>query len=80
MGHWDITEQLAHIKSAQDDELIKQKLNSLDWMHIPTHTVTRIEVIDQRGRVFARHLREGEVMSVSMQDDNRTMKIFIDDK
>lgn len=37
--------------------------------------VTRIEVIDATGRAFVAYYRTSGV-SISMQDDDRTMKIF----
>lgn len=40
--------------------------------------VTRLEIIDETGRVYVnRNIKSSEVI---MQDDNRTMKIFITNK
>ena len=36
--------------------------------------ITRFEVIDENGRAYARHFAE---VTVSLQDDNKTLKIFI---
>ena len=40
--------------------------------------VNRVEVIDQTGRAYTHYLRETESVRYSLQDDNRTLKIFID--
>jgi hypothetical protein len=40
--------------------------------------VNRIEVIDQTGRAYTHYLRETESVRYSLQDDNRTLKIFIE--
>lgn len=39
-----------------------------------TSKVTRIEVIDQKGRRFVTHSAEN--VALSLQDDGRTMKVF----
>jgi hypothetical protein len=41
--------------------------------------VTRIEVIDENGRVYVNWKEENKVM-ISLQDDGRTLKIFISQK
>lgn len=46
---------------------------------ITISTVTRVEVIDQKGRSYVNINPENKVY-VSIQDDNRTMKIFISNK
>lgn len=43
----------------------------------PLKGCTRVEVIDNSGRILVRYLRKTEKMSVSLQDDSRTIKIFI---
>ena len=41
--------------------------------------VNRIEVIgSEEGREYVRYLKDDERMFAVLQDDNRTMKIFID--
>ena len=42
--------------------------------------INRLEVIDQTGRAYVHHFRvhENESVRYSLQDDNRTLKIFID--
>jgi len=40
--------------------------------------INRLEVIDQTGRAYVHYLHENEDVRYSLQDDNRTLKIFID--
>ena len=42
----------------------------------PTFAVTRVEVIDQRGRSYVNWNNKNSV-EVQLQDESRTMKIFI---
>ena len=46
--------------------------------------VTRLEVIDESGRAYVKYLQKDkekyEGIRFSLQDDNRTLKIFIDQK
>jgi hypothetical protein len=46
----------------------KRKMNKID----------RIEIIDETGRVYVRRLSENEWLEYSLQDDSRTLKMFID--
>ena len=39
--------------------------------------VTRFEVIDEEGRTYVNHLNEDQRVKFSLQDDNRTLKVFI---
>jgi hypothetical protein len=41
-------------------------------------SVNRVEVIDEEGRTYVNHLEEGESVKFSLQDDNKTLKVFID--
>jgi len=41
--------------------------------------VNRIEVIDDTGRGYIKYLKGDEKVRYELQDDNRTLKIFIDD-
>lgn len=41
-------------------------------------TVNRFEVIDEEGRTYVNHLEEGQSVKFSLQDDNKTLKVFID--
>lgn len=40
--------------------------------------VNRIELIDSTGRVFVKYLEKDEKPRYNLQDDNKTLKIFID--
>jgi len=40
--------------------------------------VNRFEVIDDRGRTYVKYLDKGEGIKYALQDDNRTLKVFID--
>tara|TARA_B110000259_G_scaffold78185_1_gene91657 strand:+ start:880 stop:1302 length:423 start_codon:yes stop_codon:yes gene_type:complete len=42
--------------------------------------VTRFEVIDENGRSYTKYLDKDEGIKYSLQDDNRTLKIFVNDK
>ena len=39
--------------------------------------VNRLEVIDETGRGYVRYFKEGEKLTYSFQDDDRTLKIFV---
>ena len=41
---------------------------------------TRFEYIDQKGRVVVKYLNDNEKLSISVQDDGRTLKVFLKDK
>lgn len=40
--------------------------------------VDRVEVIDSEGRSYSKNLASGEGVEFKLQDDNRTLKIFVD--
>lgn len=40
--------------------------------------VTRFEVIDEEGRTYVNHLNEDQRVKFSLQDDDCTLKVFID--
>ena len=40
--------------------------------------VNRLEVIDDTGRALVKYLNKGEKLRYDLQDDNRTLKIFVD--
>ena len=42
--------------------------------------VTRVEVIDEEGRSYVNYLNEDQRVHFSLQDDDRTLKVFIDDQ
>ena len=40
--------------------------------------VNRFEVIDENGRSYTKYLKDGEKIKYDLQDDDRTLKVFID--
>lgn len=42
--------------------------------------VNRFEVIDDSGRAYVKYLKDGERVKFGLQDDDRTLKVFIDSK
>jgi len=52
--------------------------SGLDYVSVDDADINRIEVIGLEGREFVRYLKEDERLFAMLQDDNRTMKIFID--
>jgi hypothetical protein len=40
--------------------------------------VNRLEVIDDTGRALVKYLKDDERVRYSLQDDNRTLKVFVD--
>lgn len=51
--------------------------NNLNHNHINTlHGCTRVEVIDQNGRSYV-NWNSSNVVNTSMQDNDKTLKIFI---
>ena len=41
--------------------------------------VDRVEVVDRHGRSYTNRLEKGETVKFSLQDDDETLKVFIDD-
>ena len=41
-------------------------------------SVNRVEVIDEEGRTYVNHLEPEQSVKFSLQDDNKTLKVFID--
>jgi hypothetical protein len=41
-------------------------------------SVNRFEVIDETGRAYTKYLKDEEGIKYSLQDDDRTLKVFID--
>jgi len=41
--------------------------------------VSRVEVIGKNGREYTRYFDDEEFMYIDLQDDDRTLKIFIED-
>jgi hypothetical protein len=48
-------------------------------MNYSTDKVTRVEVIDQRGRSYV-HWDDNNKVELSFQDDGRTLKVFISNR
>jgi len=46
---------------------------------LDTTRVTRVEVIDQKGRTYFNYSRDNAV-EIQLQDDGRTLKVFISTK
>ena len=72
MDKFDVMD--VNLKQREEIEFLKSRLQELEAMN----KVNRIEVIDQTGRAYTHYLRETESVRYSLQDDNRTLKIFID--
>lgn len=49
-------------------------------MNITTNKINRVEVIDENGRSYVKYLASHREVVLSFQDDERTLKIFIQDK
>lgn len=71
------------IKNADRETLEKlawgwyQELCKLE-RQVTCRDVTRVEVIDGTGRGYVHYLNENEYVWLSFQDDNRTLKVFVD--
>ena len=79
MNGWNTAKTyIIDVEAAKTEEAIQQKLIEMGWIP-PLDSVTRVEVIENGGRSLTRWLRAKESMYISMQDDNRTMKIFIEE-
>jgi hypothetical protein len=79
MNGWNIAKTyIIDVESAKTEETIQQKLIEMGWTP-PLDSVTRVEVIENGGRSLTRWLRNKESMYISMQDNNKTMKIFIEE-
>lgn len=48
-------------------------------MKMETNNVTRVEVIDHNGRSYVNWNKDNKVL-LSLQDEGRTLKIFVDRK
>lgn len=42
--------------------------------------VTRVEVIDETGRAYVKYLEDDQEVVYGLQDDERTLKVFINRK
>ena len=43
-------------------------------------SINRFEVIDETGRAYTKYLKDGEGIKYSLQDEDKTLKVFIDKK
>ena len=46
--------------------------------HEAMTNINRLEVIDQTGRAYVHYMEGNEILRYSLQDDNRTLKMFIE--
>ena len=60
-----------------DDLWPNLNLPPINLWNVP---ITRIEVIGPEGREYVRYFKEDEHMHYMLQDDNRTLKIFIENE
>ena len=80
MNGWNTAKTyIIDVEAAKTEEAIQQKLIEMGWTP-PQNNVDRVEVIDKTGRAYTHYLKPSEKMTISMQDNNKTMKIFIDNK
>jgi hypothetical protein len=49
-------------------------------MNITTDKINRVEIIDENGRVYVKYLPAHKEVVLSFQDDDRTLKVFIQEK
>lgn len=57
----------------------QKEIDKLKTQIPETDNITRVEVIDQKGRSYV-NWKPNNKVKISMQDEGRTMKIFINDK
>jgi hypothetical protein len=53
--------------------------NNEFFEQISTNSINRLEVIDKTGRAYTHYFSGNEKVRYSLQDNNRTLKIFIDE-
>ena len=56
-----------------------QQIKAITNLYCLDEDVSRVEVIGPDGREYVRYFEEGEFMRFSIQDEGRTLKIFIED-
>lgn len=71
-------------EDAMPAEFVNQIFNTFDYEQYNKEPddsfledVNRVEVIDSNGRSYVNYLKDGEKVTMSLQDDNQTLKIFI---
>lgn len=47
-------------------------------LNVVEEEINRVEVIDEEGRSYTKYLRENQSVNLVVQDDGRTLKIFIE--
>lgn len=52
--------------------------NNEFFERISMNDINRLEVIDKNGRAYTHHFSGNEKVRYSLQDNNRTLKIFIE--
>lgn len=57
----------------------QKEIDKLKTQIPETDNITRVEVIDQKGRSYV-NWKPNNKVKISIQDEGRTMKIFINDK
>lgn len=56
-----------------------QQIKAISNLYDLNSSVDRLEVIGADGREYLRYFKEDEWLYYTLQDDGRTMKIFIED-
>ena len=54
--------------------------NNEFFERISMNSINRLEVIDKTGRAYTHYFSGNEKVRYSLQDDNRTLKIFINNR
>lgn len=67
-------------RGAAHDEAIDAYNQVAEYIHEllarQLSTISRVEVITEKGRVYSKWVRDNHAFKISLQDDNRTIKIF----
>ena len=58
---------------------VEAMTNNEFFERISMNSINRLEVIDKTGRAYTHYFSGNEKVRYSLQDDNRTLKIFIDE-
>lgn len=64
------------IKNLYNDRSILESLK----MNTKTEKVNRVEIIDENGRSYVKYLPAHKEVVLSFQDDDKTLKVFIQNK
>ena len=60
-------------------EVIVYKVDEINT-DIILQTINRLEVIDDNGRSYVKYLNTEQQVKLSFQDDDRTLKVFVNEK